>query len=59
VQLGEEKAMIHVGDVVPVQLGESRSLENAGSEPMELLVVGVARDMAAKDALMARPQRMQ
>lgn len=59
VQLGEEKAMIHLGDVVPVQLGESRSLENAGSEPMELLVVGVARDMAAKDALMALPQRMQ
>lgn len=59
VQLGDEKANIHTGDVIPVQLGQSRSLENAGSEPMELLVVGVAKDMTAKDALMARPQRMQ
>lgn len=59
VQLGDEKASIHTGDVFPVQLGQSRSLENAGSEPLELLVVGVAKDMAAKDALMARPQRMQ
>ena len=58
-QLGDEKASIHTGDVVPVQLGQSRSLENAGAEPLELLVVGVAKDMAAKDALMARPQRMQ
>jgi len=59
VQLGDEKASIHTGDAVPVQLGQSRSLENAGAEPLELLVVGVAKDMAAKDALMARPQRMQ
>ena len=59
VQIGNEKAPIHSGDVLPVRLRESRSLENAGSQPMELLVVGVAKDMAAKDALMARPQRMQ
>jgi mannose-6-phosphate isomerase-like protein (cupin superfamily) len=59
VQIGDEKASIHSGDVVPVRLGESRSLENVGSQPMELLVVGVAKDMPAKDALMARPQRMQ
>ena len=59
VQLGDQKASIHTGDVVPVRLAQSRSLENAGSEPLELLVVGVAKDMAAKDALMVRPQRMQ
>jgi mannose-6-phosphate isomerase-like protein (cupin superfamily) len=59
VQLADEKAIIHAGDVFPVRLGESRSLENAGSEPIEFLVIGVAKDMAAKDALMARPERMQ
>lgn len=59
VNLGQEKAVIHSGDVVPVRLGESRALANTGTEPLELLVVGVAKDMAAKDALMARPPRMQ
>jgi mannose-6-phosphate isomerase-like protein (cupin superfamily) len=59
VNLGSEKVAIHSGDVIPVRLGESRALANTATEPLELLVVGVAKDMAAKDALMARPARMQ
>jgi mannose-6-phosphate isomerase-like protein (cupin superfamily) len=49
--LGQEKARIHNGDLIPVRLSESRSLANLGSEPLELLVVGVAKDMAAKDPI--------
>jgi mannose-6-phosphate isomerase-like protein (cupin superfamily) len=56
VSLGQEKAAIHTGDVIPVRLGESRALASTGAEPLELLVVGIAKDTAAKDAMMARPQ---
>jgi mannose-6-phosphate isomerase-like protein (cupin superfamily) len=49
--LGQEKATIHNGDLIPVRLSESRSLANPGSEPLKLLVVGVAKDMAAKDPI--------
>jgi mannose-6-phosphate isomerase-like protein (cupin superfamily) len=59
VNLGSEKVAIHSGDVIPVRLGEARALANTATEPLELLVVGVAKDMAAKDALMARPARTQ
>ena len=59
VQIGDEKSSIHSGDVFPIQLGTSRSIENAAAEPMELLVVGVARDMAAKESLMAHPQNLR
>jgi len=55
VTLGSEKAQIHSGDVIPVRLKEARGLINTGSAPLEFLVVGVAKDMAAKDAMLARP----
>ena len=41
-------AQIRAGDAVPVRMGEGRALENTGSAPLELLVVGVARDAARK-----------
>jgi mannose-6-phosphate isomerase-like protein (cupin superfamily) len=40
----EETAAIRSGDAVPIQLGEVHSFENTGSEPLELMVVGVARE---------------
>jgi mannose-6-phosphate isomerase-like protein (cupin superfamily) len=55
VTLGSESASIHEGDVIPVRLNETRTLKNIGSKPLEFLVVGVAKDMSAKDALMAVP----
>jgi mannose-6-phosphate isomerase-like protein (cupin superfamily) len=55
VALGSEKAQIHTGDVIPVKLNEERSIQNTGSAPLDFLIVGVAKDMATKDALMARP----
>jgi len=55
ISLGSEKAKIHAGDVIPVKLNESRTLSNAGTEPLELLIIGVAKDMDAKNALLAKP----
>ena len=34
--------------VIPISLGESKSFAASPNTPMELLVVGVARDAAAK-----------
>ena len=57
VTLGKETAQIHTGDVIPVRLNETRALVNTGSAPLEFLIVGVAKDMATKDDLMANPPR--
>jgi mannose-6-phosphate isomerase-like protein (cupin superfamily) len=53
--VGSETAPIHTGDAIPVRLNESKSFTNSGDSPLEFMVVGVARDMAAKEALMAAP----
>ena len=55
VNLGAEKAAIHMGDTIPVRLNESRALANTGNAPLEFLIVGVAKDMATKEELMATP----
>ncbi|HEV2272744.1 MAG TPA: cupin domain-containing protein [Acidobacteriaceae bacterium] len=54
---GSESAAIHTGDVIPVRLNERASFTNSGSAPLEFMVIGVARDMAAKDALMEARHR--
>ena len=43
---GAETAPIKEGDAVPIQLSDVHSFENTGSEPLEFLIVGVARDMS-------------
>lgn len=40
----KDSAEIHQGDAVPIRLGEMHSFENTGSEPLELLIVGVSTD---------------
>jgi len=55
VNLGTEQSPIHSGDAIPVRLNESRAIANTGAAPLEFLIVGVAKDMAAKDELMAAP----
>jgi mannose-6-phosphate isomerase-like protein (cupin superfamily) len=40
-----DSATIRNGDAVPIQMGEVHSIENSGAEALELMVVGVARDM--------------
>ena len=44
---------IHAGDAIPVKLGQSKALANHSTNPLELMVVGVARDLAAKEAYLA------
>jgi mannose-6-phosphate isomerase-like protein (cupin superfamily) len=43
-----ETTPIHAGDAIPIQLGEVHSFENSGAEPLEFMIVGVARDMARR-----------
>ena len=43
---GAETAPIKEGDAVPIQLSDVHSFENTGTEPLEFLIVGVARDLS-------------
>jgi mannose-6-phosphate isomerase-like protein (cupin superfamily) len=58
VTIGSETAQIHSGDAVPVRLNEKQSFANSGSAPLELMVFGIASDMAAKQALMESKRRL-
>src|SRR5690349_17256146 len=49
-----ETVAIKKGDAIPVDLGQSKSFK-AGSQPLELMIIGVAKDMAAKNAFAANP----
>ena len=44
---------VRTGDAIPIRIGESSHFTNTGSEPLELFVMGVAKDMAAKTQLLA------
>jgi mannose-6-phosphate isomerase-like protein (cupin superfamily) len=45
---GAESAPVKEGDAIPIQLGEAHSFENTGAEPLEFMIVGVARDMSKR-----------
>ena len=55
VTVNGETVQIKAGDAIPVDLGVAHSFTQSGSEPLELLVIGVAKDLAAKAAFMAQP----
>ena len=55
--IGGETAQVRAGDAVPAAINESRSFRNSGSEPLELMVIGVARDMEAKRQFIVRGGR--
>ena len=55
VTLGGETVAFKAGDSLAVEAGQAKSFAG-GSEPLQILVIGVARDMASKEALMARPR---
>lgn len=59
VTVGTETAPIVPGDAIPIRLGDTSAFANAGTEPLELLVIGVARDLEAKTAfiLASAPRR--
>jgi mannose-6-phosphate isomerase-like protein (cupin superfamily) len=50
-------APVRTGDAIPVRVGESTQFTNTGSAPLELFVMGVARDMTAKTQLLTAPPR--
>ena len=47
-----ETAAIRKGDAIPVELGQAKSFKG-GTAPLELMVIGVAKDMATKNAFAA------
>jgi mannose-6-phosphate isomerase-like protein (cupin superfamily) len=47
-----ETAPVRAGDAIPIRIGESSLFTNTGTEPLELFVMGVAKDMAAKTQLL-------
>jgi mannose-6-phosphate isomerase-like protein (cupin superfamily) len=57
VTVAGETAPIRAGDAVPVAVGQARALRATGSAPLELMVIGVARDQAAKAAYAAATAR--
>ena len=48
-----ETQPIAAGDAIPVDLGQAHAFTQTGAEPLELLVIGIARDQAAKEAYIA------
>jgi mannose-6-phosphate isomerase-like protein (cupin superfamily) len=50
-------AAVRAGDAIPVRVGETTQFTNSGTAPLELFVMGVARDMAAKTQLLTGPAR--
>jgi len=48
-----ETAPVKTGDAIPIKIGEASLFTNTGSEPLELFVMGVAKDMAAKTQLLS------
>lgn len=53
VTVNGETQPIAAGDAIPVDLGQDRSFAQTGAEPLELLVIGIAKDLAAKEAYLA------
>jgi len=50
-------APVRAGDAIPVRIGEATRFTSTGSTPLELFVMGVAKDMAAKTQLLGGAQR--
>lgn len=54
--VGGDTAPVRAMDVVPVRSGEVRGVENTGDQPLEMIVIGIAKDLAVKDAFLATPR---
>ncbi len=52
VTVGTETEAVKKWDTIPVRVGDTSSFKNTGTEPLELLVYGVAKDMESKLAMM-------
>jgi mannose-6-phosphate isomerase-like protein (cupin superfamily) len=56
VTVDAERASLRSGDAIAIDVGHSKSFSNETAAPLELMIVGVARDMAAKTALLHQPR---
>ncbi|HEY2009039.1 MAG TPA: cupin domain-containing protein [Rhizomicrobium sp.] len=54
VTMDGETISIRKGDAIPVDLNQAKSFKG-GSAPLELMIIGVAKDMAVKNAFAANP----
>ena len=52
-----DKAAVRAGDAIPIRIGETTQFANSGSGPLELFVMGVAKDAAAKTQLLTGAPR--
>jgi mannose-6-phosphate isomerase-like protein (cupin superfamily) len=52
VTLNGQKASIHTGDAIPAGLGDTKAFASTASSPLEFMVFGIARNLAAKEAYM-------
>ncbi|UUL83127.1 cupin domain-containing protein [Sphingomonas qomolangmaensis] len=57
VTVAGETAPITAGDAVPVNIGQARAIRATGAAPLELMVIGIAEDLATKADYVARQQR--
>jgi mannose-6-phosphate isomerase-like protein (cupin superfamily) len=59
--IGNESAPIKQGDAIPAAIGERRAFSQSGSQPLEFMVFGIAKDLEAKNRFMlaenAKPRR--
>jgi mannose-6-phosphate isomerase-like protein (cupin superfamily) len=53
VTVGSEQASVREGDTIAVDVGKRKSFAGPAAGELELLVIGVARDMAAKESFIA------
>jgi mannose-6-phosphate isomerase-like protein (cupin superfamily) len=51
-----ERANVRTGDAIAIDVGQSKSISNENTTALELMIVGIARDMAAKTALLQQPR---
>jgi mannose-6-phosphate isomerase-like protein (cupin superfamily) len=56
VTLDGERTAVRGGDAIAIDLEQTKSFSNDSAAPLELMVVGIARDMAAKTALLRQPR---
>ena len=56
VTVGSESTPVRTGDAIPIDVRQRKQLSNTGAAPLEFLVIGIARDMAAKSALLTQPR---
>lgn len=59
VTVDAQQAPIRSGDAIAVDLQQTKSFSNEGAAPLELMIVGIARDMATKTALLHQPRSLR